>query len=57
MAGRQASGDPLPHKGPRERIMLTLCNKAMPPVTWAPPQGFACPLHGVLLKKTIMGTS
>lgn len=57
VAGRQDGGEPLPHKGLREWIMLMLCNKAALPVTWAPPWGFACPLHGVVLKETITGTS
>lgn len=57
MAGRQDGGEPLPHKGLREWIMLMLCNKAALPVTWAPPWGFACPLHGAALKETITGTS
>lgn len=38
-AGEQAGQDPLPHKGPREWIMLMLCNRAARPVTRAGPRG------------------
>ena len=53
----RADRDPLPRKGPREWITLMLRNKAALPVTWAPLWGLASPVHGVLMKKTIMGTS